>query len=1266
VLTAALIGPYFIDWTSYRADFEREASRILGRTVTVEGEASARILPFPSVTFTDVRVAGADGQPALTAEKFSMDAELAPFLRGELLIFDMRLERPKGTVRISEDGMPDWATRATTPFDAEHVSLEKLEVTEGQVTIEHAASGRTHRLTEINTTVSANTLAGPWRIDGSMRIDGALTDLNASTGKLDDKGVLRLRVRAKPQRYPFTLDAEGNAQVKDGSLDYSGKFVLSGYDSDNLLRGSDGGTFAPDAGPGKGVPDYRVAGEFAFDHRRIAATEFRFETGPLDNPYTADGKADLDIGGEPHFSITATGAQFSFDDRIAAEGGTAAQSLGARIAALKAFVAGLPKPTIPGTVEMSLPAIVVGDTTFRDVRLSAEPSKTGWQVEDFAISMPGRATLEASGAVEVMEDDARFDGDLLLAVGQPSGFAAWLSKDVDEAVRRLPAAGFTAKAKLSSERQLLEDLSLRLGSATFAGRLESLTPANARQAVLLKLDGGQLDVEGLAAFASLFVTDAGKSRMGDRDLDLTVTAGPVTAAGLTAAKLDTALRLKEGMLDIDRLSLGDLSGANVSATGKLTGFPETPIGTIDAAVVSDDLATLIAAIGERLPDNRIAAALGKRFGANAGLGEDARIDLAASIGRDGLTMRHALTAGGQMGGGKFTLAYSAAGPLDQPESLKLDLSANVDDGTNLLALYGLPVLPLLGLGPASTELSLAGEPAAGIAAGLSLKGEDLSAQFDGNVGLPAEGLLATGVVKIDASDAAPWLSTAGVTLPGAAFGLPMKLDMTVGLKDGVLTIPGVRGTIAETPVSGTFVGTMVKQRPKLTGKLTTAYLPLDLGVAAVLGEGSTMSTDGGWAQTSFPVAAPLPFLADLQVTADTIGYGPDVILRKATLDAKLSPEGLAVSKLAGEAMGGKVSGLFDLRNNGGTAVVTGQVTLDSIDLSRLPGGSTLAATAGISADLNGSGKSVAALVTSLSGTGTLRADGLSIAGIDADAFPAMIAEADKAGREINDNVVAEFAPRLAGASRFEAGNTEVAFAIAGGILRTAPVTLAAPGAKLTAQLRADLPAWLVQASGELVYDAGDNELVGSQPALNIAAEGEPGALAVTWDTQPMAQFMTQRALEIEQARVEAMQAMLLEKQRLRREVRYYAALEKQREAERLRLEEEVRLKAEEEARAEAEAKAAAEAREKAAAEAEAKAAEEQKAKAAAEAEAKAKDDAKQAAERDAKAKADAKKKADALKAAAEEAAGQPASEPVEKPAGMSLHNLLESIEGQPN
>lgn len=1235
MLTLALVGPYFVDWTSYRGDFEREASRILGRKVTVEGDASARILPFPSVTFHDVRVAGEGDQPALTAETFSMDAELAPFLRGELLIFDMRLERPKGTIRVAESGALDWAVRPNTPFQPGDVTIEKLTVTEGAVTIEHAASGRTHRLTEINTTVSANTLAGPWRVIGSMRLDGALTDFDASTGRVDEKGAMRVRMRAKPQRYPFSLETDGSAEVKQGSLEYDGKFRIAAFDPDNMLRGTDGETFAPGqaAGDQKQVADYRLSGAFSFDHRRLAVEEFRFETGPLDNPYTADGKADLDIGGEPRFSVTATGAQFSFDERLGEEKQGAA-TLESRVAALKGFVAALPKPSIPGSVELALPAVVVGDTTFREVELSAEPASGGWSVERFAVSMPGRATLEAGGLVSVDDEDVRFAGDMLLAVGQPSGFAAWLSKEVDDSIRKLPAAGFNARVRLASERQQFDDLELVLGGAKFRGRLDSLTPANAKPALLLKLDGGALDVDGLTAFASLFVSQTGQSRTEGRDLDLTVTAGPVTAIGLTAGRVDTALRLKDGLLEIDRLTMTDLAGSNISATGRISGFPANPSGSLDAALVSDDLAPLAMTVGDRFAGNRVAAAIGRRFAAMPGLGADARLNIVATIAKG--EGRHVLSLGGEMGGGKVTLAYSAAGDPVAPSDVSVDFSASNEDAANLLALYGAPVLPLSGLGPGATDLTLKGSPSSGMATMLRFSGEEASARFDGTSKLTADALQLSGKAGVEAGDAAPWLTTVGVALPGMSFGLPIKLDADFSLDGGRLDLAALSGAVADVPVEGEVSAVARDGRPAVSGTIKTAFVPLDLALATVLGEGALTSVEADWPATPFPPRVNAPFDVDLDLTAAELAFGPTVIGRDATMKARLTPDGLRVTDLSALAAGGALKGLFEAKNNDGTAVASGQFALTGADLRQLPLGDALDGKADISANINGSGKSLAAIVASLSGTGTVRGQAISIADLDPAALGPIIARADAIGRDINDASIAEFAPPLAAQGRFAAGSPEVAFTIAGGILRAPPVTVAAPGAQLTATMRVDLPAWQINVDGEIAYDPGSEALVGSQPALNFVAQGPPGAMERRFDTQQLAQFLTQRALEIEQARVEAMQAALLEKQRLRREVRYYAALDQARQDAKAKAEEEAaRAKAEEEAKAKADAEAQAKADEEARGKAEADA----KAKAEKEAAAKRKadDDTAQAAKRKAAEEAEVARKAAAEQEAARNA-----------------------------
>lgn len=1229
VLTAALVGPYFVDWTSYRGDFEREASRILGREVKVAGDASARILPFPSLTFTDVRVAGTDGEPALTAEEFSMDAELAPFLRGELLIFDMRLVRPKAVIRIGNDGAVDWAVRPKTPFDPSHVTIENLTVTEGAVRIEHAASGRTHQLTEINTGMTATTLAGPWRIIGSMRLDGALTDFDLSTGRVEETGAMRVRVRAKPQRYPFSVETDGTARLDGGAPKYEAGFKLSAYDEEPALRGTDGATFALNdpADASKGPPDYRMSGKLEFDHRRLAASEFVFETGPLEDPYTAEGRADLDLGGEPRFSIEATGAQFRFDDRVG-DDARGSLTLEKRIAAIKSFVAALPKPSIPGSVEVNLPAVVAGDTTFRDVRLSAEPAQGGWTLKDFAVSMPGRTTLEADGFVATTEEDASFSGNMLLAVGQPSGFASWLSRDVDDAIRRLPRAGFSAKVDLASGRQVFDDLKLQLGEARFAGRLDSVTPEDAKPSLLLSLDGGELDVEGLAAFASLFVTDAGQARVEGRDLDLKVSAGPVSAGGLTAGRLETALRLKDGRLDIDKLTLTDVSGANLSATGAIDGFPAQPSGNLDAAIVADDLGPLAAVLGERYPDNRVAAALARRLSGLSELGRDARINLVATATQANGEPHYALSAGGTMGGGEFTLAYSATGSPFAPDRIDVDLTAENKDGAALLALYGLPTLPLVDAGPAATELTLKGAPDKGLETHGKLTGDTATAAFDGTVTVLPETVTAQGRARIEGADLEPWLGAAGVTLPGMGLGIPAELAADLTLSPEHLKIGNLDGSIGEVALSGDLTATIANGVPHLAGNMATDFLPLDSALALVLGEGTLQGDGAAWASTAFPPRVSAPFTADLGLKAGAVGWGVETVATDASMLARLTNEGLAVSNLSAGIDDGRLSGLFEVKNNDGTGVLTGQATLSGVDVSQLPGAGALSGKANLSADFSTSGKSVEAMAASLSGTGTAAVSEVKVRGINPAAMPALIAEADRIGRDIKEETVAAFAPAIAGEGEFAGGDADLSFTIAGGVLRSSPLTLTSQGATMTAELRADLPEWQIAASGEITYDPGNEALVGSQPSLNFGLEGAPGEAALVFDAQPMAQFLTQRALEIEQARVEAMQAALLEKQRLRREVRYYAMLQQARaeaEAERLRLEEEARQKAEEEARlqAEAEAKARAEEEERLRAEEEAKrkAAEEAKAKADAEAKARAEEQARAKAESDAKARA---------------------------------------------
>lgn len=1206
-LTVALVGPYFVDWTSYRADFEREASAILGRKVTVEGDATARLLPFPSVTFSDVSVAGGpDGKPAMTVETFSMDAELAPFMRGEFLIFDMRLVRPRMTVSVDGDGVVDWAMRPSSPFDLAQISVEKLTITEGRVDIRHAAGGRDHLLSEINAEVSARSLAGPWRAQGSLRVDGLRTALAVSTGRVDEDGALRLRLRGEPQIYPLSLESDGDVRFKDGALRYAGSFHIEAQArSGDALRAADGETFrlrqdtAKAGETGRKAPaPYRLSGKFAFDHEKLDFEEFRFETGPQDNPYVADGKAVVDLGVRPRFSIEANGAQVRFDETIADADAASALTLQGRLAALQRVLEDLPKPTIPGTVEVRLPAVVAGDTTIRDVEMSAEPAAAGWTINALSATLPGRTTLEGSGLLRT-GDDFGFTGSLLLAVAQPSGFAAWLSRDIDDAIRRLPAAGFKADVDLNARQQRFSNLELVLGKARFEGEIDRRLVGEARPSTTVRLNGGALDVDGLAAFASLFVSDRGASHFADEDLDLAVKAGPVGISGLTAETVDTALRLRGGRLEIDRLSVGGLGGARggatLSATGTLRDMASSPSGKLDASVVAVDLAPLVTVLADRYPQNRLLSGLSRRAAAYPGLLADARVDMVVSGAPDekGGEPGVALSANGSAGGSAFSLTVSgeAGDGIDPAAPLSVALTARNDNAEALMALYGLPALPLGLVGGADTSLSLKGTLDKGFDAALEFTSQELTASYKGTLRITEDGPEGEGAATLEAADIEPWLMTAGLGLPGMGMGMPAEFSADASFGKQLVTFSKIAGTIDEGKVAGDVNAEIKDGRPYLTGAVSIDTLDLWPMMATVLGEAALQGGEGTWPKAPFrgDVAAPVGF--NLDISAGAVSAGVFGTAEAAMMTVRLDHEGLRISNLAAKALGGTLEGLGEIKNNDGTALLSGQMKLSGADIGALLDGSGIAGKGDVTANLSGSGKSVEGLIASLSGSGSATFGATSIPGLNPNALPALIARADAIGRDVDAARTAVFAPPIVDAGTFPAASGEIAFTVAGGVLRAPPLTLDSPAATLTAELKADFADGTVAASGEIAYAPGDEALVGSEPVVRYTAQGPLGAIEKRLDTQPLAQFLTQRALEIEQARVEAMQAALLEKQRLRREVRYYAALqderervaeEKRRAAQRIRDEALARAEAERQAAEDAlraeEAKAADEAR----------------------------------------------------------------------------------------
>ncbi len=169
-LTAALIGPYFIDWNQFRPQFEAEATRVVGAPVRVGGELDARLLPTPSLRLRSVVVGGANDLGKVRADKLDVEFSLGSLMRGEWRATELTINGMAFDLGLDSQGRIDWPA-STGKFNLGSLAIDRLNLT-GRIALHEAASRRTLELNDIAFSGDVRSLAGSVRGDGNFMLSG--------------------------------------------------------------------------------------------------------------------------------------------------------------------------------------------------------------------------------------------------------------------------------------------------------------------------------------------------------------------------------------------------------------------------------------------------------------------------------------------------------------------------------------------------------------------------------------------------------------------------------------------------------------------------------------------------------------------------------------------------------------------------------------------------------------------------------------------------------------------------------------------------------------------------------------------------------------------------------------------------------------------------------------------------------------------------------------------------------------------------------------
>ncbi len=1091
-LVAALVAPLVVDWNQYRAVFEREASRLTGLAVRVDGTIDARILPTPRIKLHDVAL-GASGRDRQKVEASAVDLELGlgPLLRGKIEATELRLVAPQFDIGFDRAGAIDWPA---LPLAPESVAIAHLAIEDGRIVLNDAGSGTRLVLTKLWFSGDMRA-AGPLRGEGAFVTGDELYGYRVSLARGSADGAYRLRLAVNPSARPLTAEIDGTIDVARGVPQFDGTLAMA-RPAATQLAGGERVMNEP----------WRLAGRLQATPAAASFKELTFQYGPQDRTVEFTGRAELSLGVAPRLEAAIAARQVDLDRSAAGPDATQRPPLQVAKDLLETFVAAV-KPPLPVVLGVDIDAMMIGGSALQSLHGQVRYDAQGWRVDNLALRAPGFSDVALSGRLEMTRDGVAFSGPAQLESTDLNALLAWLEGRYERSTSPPQAVNAHGDVTIAGDRLALERLTADIDGGRIEGRLV-YTSAGADRPAMLEavVHGPELDIDALTGFATRAIGDNGLAA--PRQVALALDIGKATIAGVDARQVNAQVKFDAGVLHIDRLSVGDLGGATLNIAGRIDELSSQPRGRITLDVDGRTLGGLNRVAEKYAPQaaawlGRVAERLGpaKVHGVLA-------VDRAPSA--SGTAAKLDLT--GQLGLLRLTLNGEATGEVTHPEqaALRLDGRLDADDGSVLARLLGvdgvLAVDQLPGqmkwsaVGPLNSDLRVNGVAVAG----------GFSIAVDGTLRPMAASALSGKLhVKASAADVQP-LHRATAASDGDAVPLTASAAMAIAGSD--LTFTDLAATIGKATLRG--------------------RLAVKTAKGAVDGDIQSADLDGG---TAFAMLLGLAGAATngvVTVKLDRVAFTPALVARGVAGVLRLQPSELAVSDIDGTLAGGRLSGGLALRRAAAGPAAQGHVELTGADAAMLfpaakpaPGnrpGFDGAVTVKLQGDT--SGASPEALLAGLHGGGVISLTNGHVGGLDPSAFDVAMRAADQAGT-VDAAKIRGALSTVVENGRVAVPQGEADVTITGGQLRVTNATLPAErGAELSVNGMIDLNNATVDARVTLAAPPAASALVRARPELALAVKGPLAAPERTLDLSALTSWLTLRAAERQARRLESLEA----------------------------------------------------------------------------------------------------------------------------------------------
>ncbi len=1134
ILSAAFAAPFFIDWSSYRTYFEARAGELIGRPVTFEGDLTVRLVPFPSLKAETVRI----GEPGSGEgiERIDMQAALTPLLSGDLQVTGLTLVRPHAVLGLDPAGRVTWtgAGELAAPVDPDRVAIARFDIVEGRFDIDDERSGEIIALTDVNLTGSATSLRGPFKVEGGGVVDGERYSVRLATGRMADDGTgMRVTASIIPAARPLVIEVDGAFLRIEDMPAFDGRLV-----AERPAEDADTAT-------------WRLEGLLTASPEQMVLDQLSVRLGTETQNVSLAGAANVRLGANPRFDAVVSARQVDLDRAF---GSGPDEPVSPREAVAR--LGGLLDPAIfplPGHLALDVESTVLAGGLMEGLSVDLEVEEAAWTIERATVSAPGRTSLGLAGTVGFTGETPEFDGAARLSTNQATVFANWIFGDR----ARLPGFAIPAgslevsgQMRLDGTGMMFDRGDVKSGKSHIEGSIAYTAPRS----------GGGADDRGTVAVAltaeELDLSQTKPAKLGDEasvaralealltgvDLELDLGIGLLSLADIDARDLSVSGKVSKGDIAIEELVIGDIGGARLSGGGAIRSFAKAPDGDLGLTVTASALDGVIEAL-RTLGVEAAADLLAAR--ADVLVPADISLDLAAA--RTDTGSKGDLTLKGTVGGTEINGQFGYDGEMDALGAAAVETSlklVNVDGG--LLARQ-------IGLSPSDLQsgaqpewgwatLEASGRPNDAVNFRIDSEGIGVHGSVAGSGRLPKQGgREVTGSIDVEIADAESLLALAGIALPAIA---PTALQVRGDLSatDDIWRLSSLEVAHGATTVRGDLSVDFGGAEHTLGGKLEIDHVDLAWLLGSLVGAEAVrfpevVYGEPAWPSTVLARTERPGWRGRIEITAPAFTLFDGVVLTGAETTFTFGETRVSLDSLQGNLFGGRMAAGFDFVDADGVLLFSGRADLANARLEEIvwkENGRAVASgevSAGI--ELDGRGRSLAAIVSSLSGTGSFTATNGILRRLNPAAFDQIVSAAD-AGLDLEEErVCAAFAGHLdSGSLPFK--SMEGAFSISSGVLRASTIHIDARDLDSFASATVDLPVLGLDSEWTLQTGADDED--GRKREVGVVFAGPLADPAREIDVNPLLGYLTVRAFEQEVERLERLQSEILERQRLGREL----------------------------------------------------------------------------------------------------------------------------------